>query len=88
MAHTLSAKKRIRQSEKKRIRNKAAKSNMKTAVKRYLGVVESGDKEAAKTELTNVTSIINKTASKGVIHKNAAARRVSRLTARYNALAK
>lgn len=86
MAHTLSANKRIRQDEKKRLRNKAYKSKMKTTVKKFLSAVESSDVEASQKAFNEAEKVITKIGSKGVIHKRQAARRVSRLAARLNAL--
>jgi small subunit ribosomal protein S20 len=86
VAHTLSANKRIRQSEKRRLRNKAYKSKMRTTVKKFLSAVESADVEASEKAFAEAEKVIAKTGSKGVIHKNQAARRVSRLAARLNTL--
>jgi small subunit ribosomal protein S20 len=79
MAHSLSAKKRIRQSEKARIRNKSYKSRMKTYIKKFISSLSSGDNEASEKAYKEAAIIIDRTASKGIIHKNAAARRKSRL---------
>jgi small subunit ribosomal protein S20 len=86
VAHTLSAKKRIRQDAKKALMNKANKSKMRTVVKKFLTAVESGDKEAASSAFKNAEVTIRKVASKGVIHPNQASRRVSRLATRLNAM--
>jgi len=85
VAHTLSAKKRVRQTEKRRVRNKAYKSAMRTAVKKFYSALEAGDKDAMDTAYNEAIVSINKTGGKGVIHKNEASRRVSRLTAKLNA---
>ncbi len=79
MAHTLSALKRIRQSEKRRLINKSNKSAMKT----YMKALETG---ADNTEalLKQAVSVIYKTARKGAIHKKQASRKVSRLTMKFN----
>lgn len=87
MAHTLSANKRIRQDSKKALANKANKSKMKTVVKKFLSAVESGDKEAAATAFRTAEVTIRKVSGKGVIHKNQASRRVSRLAIRLNGMA-
>ena len=79
MANIKSAKKRILTSEKKAAANKAVKSQVKTAVKKVRAAVEAGDKEAAKAALINASSVIDKAETKGVIHKNNASRKVSRL---------
>ncbi|MBZ4643075.1 MAG: small subunit ribosomal protein [Deferribacteres bacterium] len=86
MAHTLSAKKRIRQSEKRRLRNKAYKSKMKTLTKKFIAAVNSGDLSVAEESFKTVSKEILKISSKGVIHKNQAARRVSRLAKKLNSL--
>ncbi len=84
MANIKSAKKRILTSEKKAAANKAVKSQVKTAVKKVRSAVEAGDKEAAKAALINASSVIDKAETKGVIHKNNASRKVSRLAAAVN----
>ncbi len=83
MAHTLSALKRIRQSEKRRLVNKSNKSAMKTYIKKYMTAVESGA-ENSEELLKQAVRVIYKTAKKGAIHKNQAARKVSRLTVKFN----
>jgi small subunit ribosomal protein S20 len=85
VAHSLSAKKRIRQTLKRRARNRARKEVLKGQIKTYLNAL-SGDLKKAETELRNVVSRLDKVAAKGTIHKNAAARKRSRLTRRLNAL--
>jgi small subunit ribosomal protein S20 len=83
MAHHKSAKKRIRQSEKKRVRNQAALSRMKTLMRK---VHSSEDKAAAEVTLKEAVSYIDKSVSKGRLHKNTAARRKSSLTRHVNSL--
>ena len=78
MANIKSAKKRILVIEKKTLRNKMIKSQVKTAVKKVLGAIE------AKENLTAAISAIDKAKSKGVFHKNNAARKISRLTKAVN----
>lgn len=85
MAHTISARKRIRQSEKRNLINKSNKSRMKTFVKKYNNAVESGA-ENVESLLKDAISVIYKTARKGAIPKKQAARRVSRLTLKFNSL--
>lgn len=85
MAHTLSALKRIRQSEKRNLVNKSNKSRMKTSVKRYLTAV-SAKGENVETLLKEAVSSISKTARKGAIHRKTASRKISRLTLKLNAL--
>jgi len=81
-----SAIKRTRQSEDRRLRNSHVKSTMKTHIKRVASALESKDKESLDAVLKNTVSYINKAASKGVIHKNNAARKVSRLSKKVNNL--
>ena len=81
MANIKSAKKRIVTSQKRAAKNKAVKSGVKTAVKKVLVAVEAKDAAAAAATFENAKSIIDKAASKGVLHKNTAARKVSRLAA-------
>lgn len=87
MANIKSAKKRILVIETKTARNKAIKSKVKTYVKKVETAVANKDVEAAKAILPEAISVINKAASKGVYHKNTAARKVSRLTKAVNELA-
>jgi small subunit ribosomal protein S20 len=82
MPNTRSAKKRMRQNEKRRTRNRDAKSAMKTAVKR--AEADLGDAEKARAAL----QIIGKTASRSIIHPNMAARLAGRLQRKVNAAAK
>jgi small subunit ribosomal protein S20 len=80
-----SAIKRHRQSLVRRQRNKAVRTRMKTAVKSLLSAIESKEKENIQKVLVQTTSIIAGTASKGIIHKNTASRKISRLSKRANA---
>jgi small subunit ribosomal protein S20 len=81
-----SAEKRMRQSEKRRMKNASTKSSVKTRIKKVLESVEAKDLEKSKEELYITAKAISKAASEGVIHKNNAARKVSRLTKKVNAL--
>ena len=87
MANIKSAKKRILGTETKTARNKAIKSRVKTYVKKVETAVAENNKEAASAALLEAISEINKAASKGVYHKNTAARKVSRLTKAVNKIA-
>ena len=87
MANIKSAKKRILVSKTRNERNKAIKSAVKTAMKKVDAAVAAKDKEAASAALLEAISEINKAASKGVYHKNTAARKVSRLTKAVNKIA-
>lgn len=86
MAHSLSAKKRIRQNEKHRARNRARKEGLKLQGKALAAAITKGDKDAARTELNKLSSRLAKVASKRTIHKNTAARKRSRATKRFNAM--
>lgn len=79
MANHKDALKRIKQNEKARMRNRAFRTRMRKQLKEFRAIVESGDKEAAAKALSATTSIVQRLATKGVIHKNQAARRVARL---------
>jgi small subunit ribosomal protein S20 len=84
MANIASAIKRIRQNEKRRIRNRAYKTRLKTYIKKFLSSIENGDLKTVEGIYLNCVRIIDKTASKGIIHKKQAARRKSRLTSKLN----
>jgi len=83
-----SAEKRHRQNEKRRVRNHALKSQLRTLVKRVLTAVEKKDASAAATELRVAARALDKAVTKGVLHRNNASRRLSRLTLRLNTLRK
>lgn len=80
MANHKSAIKRIRQNKLRNLRNRYWRSTLRTAVKKVRTAIASGDAEAAQTQLRAAVGTINRVASKGVIHKNQASRRVSRLS--------
>mgnify|MGYP001010784792 CR=1 FL=1 len=84
LANTKSAKKRIRIAEKRRLRNKSFKSAMKTKIKKFEAALETGNTEEIKAKFMEAYKFIDKVASKGIIHKNAAARRKSRLHKKLN----
>ena len=77
MAHSKQSRKRIRQNDKRRLRNKAKSSEVKTILKRLQEVVSKGDKAAATAMLPLVCKKIDKAAKSSVLHKNTAARRKS-----------
>ena len=85
MAHSLSAKKRVRQTIKRRARNRQRKELVKDSLKSYTAAVTSGALDKAATLLNEAVKRLDKVAAKGTIHKNAAARKRSRLTKRLNA---
>ena len=86
MAHSLSAKKRIRQNEKRRLRNRAKVSTVKTQVKSFLAAAKSVDVEKTETELRLAQKKIDRLAACGIIHKNKAARQKSQLARKCNAI--
>ena len=87
MAHHASALKHMRQSAKRRARNRRNASLLKTQVKKLRSALKSGDAAALKALLPETVSQIDKASKKGVIHDNAAARYKSRLSRRVKALA-
>ena len=86
MAHTLSAKKRVRQNEKKRLINKSYVTMMRNATKKFLKSFDDKDLSSSEKLYKNAVKTIDKIESKGVIKKNQASRRVSRLTRKINRL--
>ena len=82
MAHSLSAKKRIRQNAKRNARNRWRLRTLRTAIRDFLGKLTHGQVNEAKASFQSLQKLIDKTAAKGVIHKNNAARRKSRLNKR------
>ena len=87
MANTAQAKKRARQAEKSRVRNAGQRSNLRTFVKKVIAAVDSGNKEQAQVAYKTVVSVIDAAVSKGLIHKNKAARNKSRLNAKVHSIA-
>ena len=81
-----SAIKRARQNVRRNERNSALRSALRTAVKKVLVAVEQADTTAAQDELPQVVRALGKATTKGIIHKNYAARKISRLTRQVNAL--
>ena len=81
MANSPQARKRARQAENNRQHNAGLRARMRTYVKRVVSAIEAGDKEAASTAYKAAVSILDKTVSKGLVHKNKAARHKSRLNA-------
>ncbi len=86
MANNKSALKRDRQNTKRHERNRSLRSRMRTAIKSLRNALEAGDAEQAKSLLPATASIVNATAQKGAIHRNAAARTTSRLTRAVNGI--
>ena len=86
MAHSLSARKRVRQNANRRIRNRARKHEVKSEIKRFEQALEGGDVSAAKDQFKILTKQLDKVASTSTMHKKTAARKKSRLAKRLNAL--
>ena len=86
MANNKSARKRIRISEEKRLRNRPFRTAARTSVKKAELAIRAGDQTAAATAVGDAISMLDRVAGKGIIHKNNAARRKSRLMAKFNAL--
>ncbi|NQY33512.1 MAG: 30S ribosomal protein S20 [Alteromonadaceae bacterium] len=86
MANSKSAKKRAITSEKRRQHNASRRSMMRTLLKKVIAAIEAGDKEKATQEFASAIPILDRFASKGLIHKNKAARSKSRLNAAIKAL--
>ncbi len=84
MPNTKQAAKRMRITAKRTARNRAVKSRVKTAIRRFSDTLAQGDYSLAEDKLRSALRIIDKAASKGVLHKNAAARKKSRLAKRFN----
>jgi len=84
VAHSRSAKKRIETTRKRTEQNKRAKSALKTAIRRFEEAVHVDGQEQAREKLQKALVSIDKGASKGILHKNTAARRKSRLTKKFN----
>ena len=86
MANSPQARKRARQSEKRRGHNASQRSMIRTYIKRVNAAIESTDPQAATEALNNAIPIIDRMADKGILHKNKAARHKSRLNAQIKAL--
>jgi small subunit ribosomal protein S20 len=86
MANTASARKRIRQIERRTERNKSRMSRMRTFIKKVEMAVASGDKDAANVALREAQPEMQRAAGKGVVHKNTISRKISRLSARVKSL--
>lgn len=87
MANIKSAKKRAIQAEKRRQHNASRRSMTRTSLKKVVAAIDAGDKAAAQTAFTAVQTVLDRMASRGLIHKNKAARHKSRLAAQIKALA-
>jgi small subunit ribosomal protein S20 len=79
LANTRSAEKRSRQASKRRLRNVQVRTRVKGAVKKVRELIAKGDGAGARAALTAASQALDRAASKGVLHRNAASRRISRL---------
>ena len=86
MANTPQSKKRARQNERRQDINKARRSRIRTFLRKVEEAIASGDKDAAATALRNVQPELARGVTKGVMHKNTVARKMSRLSARVKAI--
>lgn len=86
MANTASARKRIRQTERRTLRNNARRSRLRTFVKKVEAAILSGDKTVAAEALKAAQPEMQRACGKGVIHSNTVARKISRLSKRVKAL--
>jgi small subunit ribosomal protein S20 len=80
LANTKQAKKRVRQSEKRRRHNASMRSMLRTYIKKVTAAIASGDQQTALVAIKEATPVIDRMVNKGIIHKNKAARHKSRLT--------
>ncbi len=87
MANTPQSKKRARQNERRSEINRARRSRIRTFLRRVEEAIESGDKEAAGSALVSAQPELMRGVTKGIYHKNTAARKMSRLSARVKSIA-
>jgi len=86
VANIASAKKRARQNEKLRLHNASQRSMLRTHIKKVISAIEAKDKETAQNAYTAAVPVIDAMVSKGIVHKNKAARQKSRLNSHVKAL--
>jgi len=86
VANSLQARKRARQAEKRRSHNAARRSMLRTHLKKVVYAIEAGDKETASAAYKAAVPVLDNAVSKGLIHKNKAARHKSRLNAHIKAM--
>ncbi len=82
MANTASARKRIRQTEKRTVRNRARRSRVRTFLRKVEQAIAEGDKSVAQEALKAAQPELQRAATKGVLHRNTVARKLSRLSSR------
>jgi len=85
VAHSLSAKKRIRQNLKRRARNRARKKKIRLSIRALQAALQEGDRDKALVALKEAVKKIDQVAAKGTLHKNTASRKKARLQKRFNA---
>jgi len=88
MPNTKSAKKRMKTNEERNLRNRGVRTKMRNALRKANAAVETGDAAAVQETSKQALTLIGKTAKKGIIHPNKAARQESRLQKKINAVAK
>lgn len=88
MANTKSAKKAARQATRRTVVNKARRTRLRSSVRKVEEAIASGDKEAAAAALKEAEPVIARTAQKGIVHRNSASRKMSRLAKRVSAMGK
>jgi len=86
LANSAQARKRARQAEKRRVQNVTLRSSMRTAVKKVVYAIDAGDKEAASEAFKSAAPALDSAVTKGLLHRNNADRRKSRLNGRIKAL--
>jgi len=86
MPNSISAKKRLRQNARRRLRNRQVKTTLKTQTKKVLAALEEGNAEAAQREFRATARALDEAVTKGTVHKRTAARRKSRLARLVGAL--
>ncbi|MDX1460741.1 MAG: 30S ribosomal protein S20 [Xanthomonadales bacterium] len=86
MANSLSARKRARQAEKHRLLNASQRSRVRSSIKKVLAAIEAGDKAAAEAAYKEAVPAIDRSVSKGLMHRNKAARHKSRMNRHIRAM--
>ncbi|GAB2511653.1 30S ribosomal protein S20 [Corynebacterium atrinae] len=84
MANIKSQKKRVLTNEKRRVRNQAVRSAVRTEIRKFRETVEAGDKAAAETQLRVASRTLDKAVTKGVFHRNNAANKKSSMALAFN----
>ncbi|PFG28242.1 30S ribosomal protein S20 [Corynebacterium renale] len=87
MANIKQQKKRVLTNEKRRLRNKAVRSHVRTEIRKFRELVEAGDKTAAEAQLRVASRALDKSVTKGVFHRNNAANKKSKMATAFNKMA-